>query len=190
MIYTDGEKGLRLSEGFDFSFPQREQERATVNYTAALNTAGRLLSWHGGWPEAFRLESLSLVREINRQYYDACWRSYYEGIPFAGHASSLNFNDGGLVKYRREHYEMLGEASPPAPVNSYQEAILAALNLYQEQEVHIEEPLMIEECELAYAVAAGEANQLNAIPVWVIRLDGNEYVFKAMGLTLLEEVHS
>jgi regulatory protein YycH of two-component signal transduction system YycFG len=192
LIYTDGEKGLRIREGLDFSFPLREQERATADYATALNTAGRLLSWHGGWPEALRLENLSLIREANRQHmvYYACWDSYYDGFPFTDHAATLYFNDGGLVKYRREYYKTLGEASPPAPVNSYQEALLAALNLYQEQEAGIKEPLALEEFALAYAVVTGEADQLYAFPVWVIRLDGNEYVFKAAGLTLLEEVHS
>ncbi|MEW5783594.1 MAG: two-component system activity regulator YycH [Bacillota bacterium] len=188
LIFTDGEKGLRLSAGLNFSYPQLEQEPATAAYASALNTAGRLFSWHGGWPKGVRLEDLSLLRKANRQQavYYAVWRYYYRGIPVLGSAAWMFFNDGGLANYEREFYDLLTEAGTPSLIDSYKEAILKAVSLLHAQENSPVEPLVLEEVELAYIVG-GTPGQPRAYPVWIIRLGGVDFILKAKGLTVLKE---
>ena len=102
LIYTDGEKGLRLGSGLTYSHPQLEQSPATFTYLASLNSATRLLGYYGGWAEDLRLERLLLQRKTGRlsEHYLACWQSYYQGKPIVGDTVvSMTFNDSGMVEY-------------------------------------------------------------------------------------------
>lgn len=188
LIYTDGEKGLRLSRGLEYSHPQLEREPVTFAYLAALNTSSRLLGYYGGWPEALRLESLSRNENALQQVtYRAQWRCYYEGYPILGIAdATMLFNDGGLVEYRRSLYEPLNLSGNSLAVKSYREALEAAVN-YLGEVKGIDETMVLEELSLAYRYN-GSSFQPRAVPVWVIRLNGIELLFKASDLTLQEEV--
>ena len=189
VIYTDGEKGLRLSSGLEYSFPQLEQEPATATYAAALNTAGRLLSRHGGWPEGLRLDDLSLTRMTNSRQpvYCVSWRMYFQGLPIAGKTAGMLFNDGGMVEYKRDLYVPLVEIGDPALVAGYDAAIDAALYYLRLKEISLKDPLLLEKLDLVYAVGVSRS-QLLAYPVWQIRLAGHNLVLDARSLAVLEEV--
>jgi hypothetical protein len=188
LIYTDGEKGLRLSRGLDYWHPQLAQEPATLTYVSALNTVSRLIGYYGGWPETLRLESIALVKKNvpPQEIYCTQWRSYFSGYPLLGKAhATMFFNDGGLVEYQRNLCEPLYFAGSPFTTAHYLEALqAAAVYLHTEKGT---ENLVLEEMGLAFRVN-DSVFQLRGVPVWAIRLSGTLLLLKASDLTLLEEI--
>lgn len=178
LIYTDGEQGLRLGNGFNYSHPRLEQKPVPLSYTAALLTAGKLLSYYGGWPENLRLESLSQEageREHLTGIYQAQWRSYFQGYPLLGEADvEMRYYSGGLVSCRRSLYELLHPAGEGVPVRDFREALAAAVNLLAAEGI---DQYTLEEMELAYWFT-GNPLSPRAIPVWVIRLSGQELILR------------
>lgn len=188
VIYTDGEKGLRLGRGLEYTHPQLEREQGTLSYAAALATCCRLIGYYGGWPEKLRLESLAPVQSGRQQSiaYRAAWTYYYQGWPLRGGAeAAMVFNDGGLIEYRRELYEPLHPAGDPVVVGNWREALAEAAD-YLHREDKIGETVLLERLTLAYRISDG-AYKSRAVPVWEIRLDGIELFLTAADLLLLEE---
>lgn len=175
LIYTDGEKGLRLGSGLTYSHPQLEQSPATYTYLAALNSASRLLCYYGGWAENLRLESLLLQRKTGRrsEHYLACWQSYYQGKPIVGDTGArITFNDSGMVEYQRRLYEVAYSTSNTYAVQGYLEALRAALEQLMKNNPAYREtaqPLILEEMMLGYAL---NQDTLRCLPVWLIRISG------------------
>jgi len=185
LIYTDGEKGLRLGSGLTYSHPQLEQSPATYTYLAALNSASRLLGYYGGWAEHLRLESLLLQRKTGQlsEHYLACWQSYYQGKPIMGDiVIKMTFNDSGMVEYQRRLYEVAYSTGNTYAVPGYLEALLAALDLLREENTDYREttqPLILEEMMLGYAL---KQETLRALPVWLIRINGLNLEIDASGV--------
>lgn len=192
LIYTDGEKGFRLSGGLVFSHPQLDQRPATYTYTASLHSASRLLGYYGGWPEHLRLESLKRRGKAGsiQDSVLTCWRSYYHGRPVFGDTGVIMvFNDSGMVEYKRHLYEAAYPVGAPFIVQGYQEALLTVLALLNEQSSVLEPgaPLVLEEMVLGYMPDPASV-QPRGIPVWAIRINGIDLLINAKDLTWLEGV--
>lgn len=177
LIYTDGEQGLRLGGGFEYSHPRLEQKPSALSYTAALFTAGKLLGYYGGWPDHLRLQSLH--REKGSEaggIFSAEWRCYFHGYPLLGAAYiSMSFHHGGLVNYRRSLYNKSYTSGDQILVRGYREALAAAADLFAGAGAS---RLTLEKLEPAYYLA-GTSLHPQAVPVWVIRLSGRDIVLKA-----------
>lgn len=174
LIYTDGEQALRLGNGLDYSHPPLDPKPAALSYSAALQTAGKLLGYYGGWPENLRLERLAReTGDSSKGIYNAQWRSYFEGYPLLGETGVfMSYDHGGLVKYRRNLYHLLYPAGDGATVSGYREALSAAVNLSGSAGG---ERCTLEGMDLAYYLSKG-SSQPRAVPVWVIQLNGRELV--------------
>lgn len=190
LIYTDGEQGLRLGNGLEYSHPRLEQKPVILSYTSALMTAGKLLGYYGGWPENLRLEHLARDDGTGAGpagTYRARWRSYYKGYPLLGGAGvTMIFHQGGLVSYRRNLYLLLYPSSEQVYARDYLEALAAAVDLLAGAG---SEHYCLEEMDLAYYLA-GDSPQLQAVPVWSIRLNGRQLILKAGDLISLEDSES
>jgi hypothetical protein len=178
LIYTDGEQGMRLGNGLDYSHPRLEQKPVNLSYTAALLTAGKLLGYHGGWPGNLRLVSLHPEDEDEdspKGLYRAQWYSYFEGYPLLGDSGVvMSYYHGGLLSYRRSLYELHYTSGNKVPVSDFQEALKAAVMILADEGV---EQFTLEEMDLAYYFTG-----MRAIPVWLIRLNGRELILKAVEL--------
>ncbi|MGB4370435.1 MAG: hypothetical protein WBJ91_01595, partial [Dethiobacteria bacterium] len=178
LIYTDGEQGMRLGNGLDYSHPRLEQKPVNLSYTAALLTAGKLLGYHGGWPGNLRLVSLHPEDEDEdspKGLYRAQWYSYFEGYPLLGDSGVvMSYYHGGLMSYRRSLYELHYTSGNKVPVSDFQEALKAAVMILADEGV---EQFTLEEMDLAYYFTG-----MRAIPVWLIRLNGRELILKAVEL--------
>lgn len=193
VIYTDGEKGLRVGVGVEYSDPSCERNQSSYTYLAALGAAANYLSYYGGWPVELRLETLALNQSEPLLFpWRSCraeWGAYFEGLPLRGRgpAAVVVFNDSGLVKYRRLVFQSLGPAGEPVPVSPFPEALAAALALYeQEVEGPVAKESVLEAVELVYAIT-GPDYQLIAAPAWAITLNGRRLMLQAATLSLLEE---
>ncbi len=184
-IYTDGEQGLRLGEGLDYSHPLKEPKPAALSYSAALQTAGKLLGYYGGWPENLRLEHLAReTGDSTKGIYEAQWRSYFEGYPLWGETGVyMSYHHGGLIKYRRNLYHLLYTAGEVAAVRGYREALSAALELLGSAGG---EHCTLEGMDLVYYLYKSPQHP-RAVPVWLIRLSGREFVLRADDLLPPEE---
>ncbi|NMD41949.1 MAG: hypothetical protein GYA86_01400 [Firmicutes bacterium] len=181
LIYTDGEQGLRLGRGLDYSHPRLEQKNAGLGYSEALLTAGKLISYHGGWVKNLRLQSL--LREDQEEhageFYRARWCSYLDGYPLLGDCGVvMRYHHGGLQSYRRNLFEPLDERGEAVAVAEFRKALEAAVMMLDRE--NMDGPLL-EGMELAYYPEGEEA-----VPVWRIFLDGRELLLKTEELVAPE----
>ncbi len=186
LIFTDGEQGLRMGDGLEYSHPQLEQKPVVLSYTAALLTAGKLLGYYGGWPENLRLELLARddgAEAGSRGIYSAQWRSYFRGYPLIGGAGvAMSFHHGGLVSYRRNLYILLYSTGDQLYAQGYREALEKAVDLLADAGV---DHYWLEEMDLGYYLT-GNSLQPQAVPVWAIRLNGRQLILTAGELVSLE----
>ncbi len=194
VIYTDGEKGLRIGMGVEYSDPSQERSHSSYTYLAALGAAANYLSSYGGWPEALQLESLVLNQSDSGSFpWRNCraeWRVYLAGLPLYGWdpAATVVFNDNGLVKYRRLVFHSLGPTGDTVVAAPFAEALAAVLSLYREQEVDrpVEKETVLDGAELVYGIT-GPSFQVIAVPAWAITINGERFILHAATLLPLEE---
>ncbi len=182
-IFTDGEKGLRIGDGLEYSQPQLNAEPTTILYPAALSAAGRLLGYYGGWPEWLRLEEVTFSKKPG--YYSeawvATWTSYHKGMPIYGEETNAAFNDSGMVEYQRYLYESANLTGALFPVKGYQEVLEAAYSsirdLYGDDSIPT-----LQELKLSYWVDPSYTPR--AVPVWRVRINEKVLIFCAKDLNL------
>lgn len=172
LIYTDGEQGLRLGSGLEYSHPRPGQKGTVPTYTAALLKAGKEISYHGGWPDNLYLEDF-YEQEQGKDApggYGARWRSYHGGFPLMGDSAVEMDYYHSLQSYRRNLYEPVDQSGSRMKVRGYRQALKAAVLILETEETA---PLTLEEMDLGYYFTGSKA-----IPVWVIRLGGRELLLK------------
>jgi regulatory protein YycH of two-component signal transduction system YycFG len=190
LIYSDGEKGLRLSDGLDFSHPQLEQQPATSTYPAAIHSAGRYLAYYGGWPDWLYLDHFSKIRPAGagREIFRSSWSAYYEGYPFAEtSAVRMFFNDGGLVEYQRYLFEPLYPTANTIAAAGYLEALITAVSALQELDSWTEEPLILKSLALQYWVDQTTVPP-RGVPVWSVHINEAAFILEAGELAFLKEL--
>ncbi len=186
LIYTDGDKGLRLtSTGLEYSSPQKEEGQVTAAYPDALFNSSSLISYHGGWPESLRLEELNLSGWGRAVYYNAKWNMYYNGFPiFTRQPTRALFNDNGLIHYNRSIFvpgDFTPEDREQKPVAAWNDALDAAVYLLNEQAPESGNIMRLEELCLGYAVR-DLSNGYRGQPVWRIKINGKAYILDAYQL--------
>jgi regulatory protein YycH of two-component signal transduction system YycFG len=191
LIFTDGEKGLRLSTvSLEYSNPRLEEGRVSFTYLDALNSSNNLLSYHGGWPKNVQIESLISTGWGDSVSYMAQWRMYFGLYPlYTTVPTKAIFNDRGLVHYSRSLYF----SGTGAPVNGdqvataeWQTALAVAVEMFSEELPGYDATLRLEAIHLGY-VATGSGSDFIGEPVWYIQLNGKRYFLRAENLTPLSE---
>ncbi len=191
LIYTDGEKGLRLTTtGLEFSNPRLEDAQVTFDYDDALASSNNFISYHGGWPAGLKLESLQSSGWGGSEVYIAQWRMYANNFPlFTATPTKMIFNDRGLVHYSRSIYFARPnpeEGEPELIVASWQEALDAAVNLYEEDLPGAQALLRLDTMRLGYAVLSSGLD-LYGEPAWHLRINAKDYYLKADTLTEISQ---
>jgi len=201
-IYTDGGKGLRISEtGIEYSDPRKEEGNSTLNYREALRNCGRLISYHGGWPDNLRLEELVFSSRGGYSYYDSEWLMYHEGYPVhVEKPTRALFNDLGLVNYTRSLF-----FTRKTPINNddgegkqafddeekhniadWDKALIKAITIYDAGYPVRRPRLNLDAMELGYVIT-GTPDSFKALPVWLIQLDGEKIYLSAENLEQVAE---
>jgi len=188
LIYTDGEKGLRLTDAsLEYSYPRMETGLSTISYPEALKSSSGLISYHGGWPANLRLEQISLIRRGRSISYEAKWRVYHEGYPInTKKASRAIFNDRGLIHYTRAFFFAAGataENGELIPVAVWNDALKAVLDFIKIERSGITTDLKLERIEIGYVIIKS-ANGLRGEPCWLIQINGVKYFLQAYNLEL------
>ncbi len=202
LLYTDGEKGLRITDiGFEYSHPRLEEGSTTGSYKDALRSSANLLGYHGGWPENLRLEEVEFTSRGGMFFYESEWNKFYKGYPFiTGTPTRISFNDLGLFHLTRFLFEPAavdenntGELTVAAEkdrfsVASWTDALLKALEETTQPE-DVERPtprLRLKKMELAYAVT-GTKTSPQGTPAWVIVINNKEVILRADNLEIINE---
>ncbi|MDW7729018.1 MAG: two-component system activity regulator YycH [Bacillota bacterium] len=191
LIYTDGEKGLRLTPvSLEYSNPRLEDSRATLSYADALYNSNNLISYHGGWPDGLRLESLETSGWGDALSFKAQWRIYNNGYRlYTAIPTKIIFNDRGLVHYSRSLYtaqELYLAGNEAYPTAVWHDALEAAVKLYEAELSGPGAAIRLEAMHLAYAVLL-TGNDYYGEPIWYIQLNGERYLLKADTLTQIRE---
>lgn len=184
-IYTDGEKGLRISVSIHYSAPRVEEGTTSLSYRAAVLKANELLCYHGGWPLSLRLEQVLSREKGFRTSYYARWVYYHSGMPIIGEGGSVwfVFNDMGISHYERALFFPVGVPGEPVVPARGEEAVAKAAAEYAAP--GREGPFEINDVYLAYYLEKAAA-QARAFPVWVVKINGNSIVLNAHDLTLIK----
>ena len=187
MIYTDGERGLRITDqGLEYSHPRLEEGQINQTFSEAIYKCGSLLSFHGGWPTGLRLESIRLSAINWTETYDAQWRMYFYGYPvFAAKPTRILFNDRGLIHYSRSIYNSQAleqEELESKIVADWQAALRSALAVYVQEINQTASTYQLEALSPGYAIMASFDGFI-AEPIWHVRLNGYNLMLKADTLT-------
>jgi len=199
-LYTDGEKGLRLSDlGFEYSYPRLEEGQTAVSYSEALRSSSSLISYHGGWPDNLRLESVGLESRGGKFFYEAEWKIYLNGYPLiSGQPTRIMFNDLGLFHFTRFLFKPAGAAEAAADelilgadkekiiVADWSEALSKAVEELKERSEGFLTRMRLEDMHLSYAVTGSKASP-RGTPVWVVKINGEEIILKADKLEVINE---
>ncbi len=202
LLYTDGEKGLRLTDiGFEYSHPRLEEGPTTGSYKDALRSSANLLSYHGGWPENLRLEEVEFKSRGGVFFYESEWNKYYKGYPIiTGTPTRVSFNDLGLFHFTRFLFESsavvennageLPEVTEKDRISAaaWTDALLKAVEETTEPE-DVERPsprLRLKKMELAYAVTGTKASP-RGTPAWVVVINNKEVILRADNLEVINE---
>ncbi len=191
LIYTDGERGLRLTDtGLEYSSPRLEEGQTTSAYSEALVTSSSLISYHGGWPDSLRLKSLELSGWGDTTHYSAEWQAYLDGYPILiSQSIRALFNDNGLIHYARSFFEV---ENPIIPENgltsaaSWNEALEKALSKYQEGFPDRASSIILKDIYLGYAITTSQSGYTGK-PVWVITINNEQFILSAFELEPLRE---
>ncbi len=191
LIFTDGEKGLRLSTvSLEYSNPRLEEGKVSFTYLDALNSSNNLLSYHGGWPKNVRIESLLSTGWGDSVSYVAQWRMYFGLYPlYTAIPTKAIFNDRGLVHYSRSLYFVDADAyvnGDQAAVAEWQNALAAALERFSDELPGYNSTVRLEAIHPGYVVT-GSGNDFIGEPVWYIQLNGKRYFLRAESLAPLKE---
>ena len=186
LIYTDGEKGLRLTKAYlEFSNPRYEQNTAAISYYEALTSSNSYIAHHGGWLPDLRLSTLETTGGSQAGAYVAQWQIFIEGFPlFTKVKTKAVVNDRGLVYYSRALFqidESLPGENSRVETAGWAEALEKAISLLDEERFGVRKYLKIEAMGLGYVVVASAQSYL-AEPVWFIQINGKEIFLNAGSL--------
>ncbi len=199
LIYTDGEKGLRLTNvSLEYSYPRLEDGQTSFSYHDALFKCSNYISYYGGWPENLRLEKLFLTGRGRSFYYVSEWQVYHEGYPlYTGQSTRAFFNDFGLFHFTRSLFfpekidndtevQTLIQLEERKPVAGWSEALQEAVEVFMRWSPGTETRLRLEAMNLSYVVTGSKAAP-RGVPVWFIRINGENIFLEANTLQFISE---
>ncbi len=199
-LYTDGEKGLRLTDtGFEYSYPRLEEGQTAISYSEALRSSSSLISYHGGWPANLRLENIELEGRAGTYFYKAEWKMYHNSYPLiTGQPTRVSFNDLGLFHFTRYLFKpegapgeaadevILSAGKDKVKVADWSEALASAVEALEERTAGTLSRVQLEDMYLCYAVT-GSNTSPRGTPVWAIVINGEEIILNADDLEIINE---
>ncbi len=192
LIYTDGERGLRLTNyGLEYTYPRMDEAKVTLSYSDALTNCSSIISYHGGWPSGLRLESLAISGWGQTASYAAEWKQYYEGYQFRSNKlTRAYFNNRGLIHYTRALYTVEGSISSgdeQYPVAEWPSALQKAIELFAVLQPDSDSTLRLDALELSYVVRVTGGGAIRAEPAWFVKINGVEFLLEADSLAMIKE---
>lgn len=191
LIYTDGERGLRLTNyGLEYTYPRMDEAQVTLTYSDALTNCSSIISYHGGWPSGLRLESLAISGWGQTASYAAEWKQYYQGYRFQSNKlTRAYFNDRGLIHYTRALFTVEGAISVGEEqyiVADWSAALQKAIELFAVLQPDSDVTLRLDALELNYVVRSIGGSIL-AEPVWFVMINGVKFLLEADSLAMIKE---
>lgn len=200
LLYTDGEKGLRLTDySFEYSYPRLEEGSTSATYEEALRSSISFVNNHGGWPDNLRLESIELQSRRGEFFYNAEWKMYYDGYPIlTAQPTKASFNDLGLFHFSRMLFKPeddpdFANSDSSSVENIYQvsitdwnEAVMKAIDQFDDYLMISGASVRLGKVDLGY-VALGSEGLPRAVPVWIISINGETIMLKADDLETIRK---
>lgn len=178
LIFTDGEKGLRISESVEFTAPRLEKGAASFSYLSAIKKANEYICYYGGWSENLYLKDIHLYNSAeNGNSYYARWNYYHEGFPVRGNSveTIVKFNDRGLYHYNRSLLVPSGKSEDNVKLTPGEEALKRGFEIYVEDKgLNNDEEIVlnVNNAYIAYYIDVfSEVEEARANPVWVIEIN-------------------
>lgn len=170
VIYTDGQKGLRLFDygEVEFSAPKSEPGQERMTFLTAMRRTAQYLQLMGGWPEHLFVSQFaaegSIVPRDRGELYTVTFISAQHGIPLLQQAAPvrLRFSDRGVITYNRQ-IRVLGSNAGKA--RALVSPLTAAAALAEEMAGGESAPT-IHEVFAAYYVREPAGPQTVSQPVW------------------------
>ncbi len=198
LLYTDGEKGLRLTDyNFEYSYPRLEEGTTSALYDEALRNSINLISYHGGWPANLRLDSIELQSRRGNLFYSTEWIMYYNGYPIhTAQPTKASFNDLGLFHFSRmlfrpEDDSIVINEDPVSVEKTYRvnvadwsEAVKKAIDQFDDLLMISGATIRLGQVDLGYAALNTEGLP-KAVPVWIISINGEKMILKADDLDII-----
>lgn len=174
VIYTDGQKGLRLfSHGeLEFTAPENEPGSNPLPLADILQQGAQYLQLMGGWPAHLYLQEVHTVEQSparweQRYTQEVILQSVQKGLPLVGAkpAVRLYFSDRGVVYYQRHLYVLGSPAGAAAPLVEPQQAITAVADKLAEPG----EYRLVSVTPVLHAASNAKRQSL-ARPAWLVEL--------------------
>lgn len=193
LIFTDGEKGLRISDYIEYTAPRLEKGVSTLSYTRAIQKANEYLCYYGGWPGYLYLVHMSAGsnRHTARQgetTYCAGWSLHADGMPVLEEPgwTEIAFNDRGLYYYKRSLYRALDFSDRKVMAARALQAMARAIEYYGDMaETSITADVRLKDVYPAYRPPdVLDVSDIKAYPVWVVRINNLEIYLDLADLSL------
>ncbi len=179
IIFTDGQKGLRISSQgmIEYTAPLQRDAGKRLSYREALDIGADYVNLYVELPEEIhlRISDLTPVMLDNKEYYQMKLRSYYEGLVLDPETFTLEltYDQQGLVSYTCQAYTISPGEEEPVEVD-----VKGALSqvLFGLPEIfHQQDPRRITGAYLVYKAGPRFSEEFLQ-PFWNIEIDGSHEV--------------
>ena len=179
IIFTDGQKGLRISSQgmIEYTAPLQRDAGKRLSYREALDIGADYVNLYVELPEEIHLRISDLTPVIldNKEYYQMKLRSYYEGLVLDPETFTLEltYDQQGLVSYTCQSYTISQREEEPVEVD-----VKGALSqvLFGLPEIfHQQDPRRITGAYLVYKAGPRFSEEFLQ-PFWNIEIDGSHEV--------------
>lgn len=179
IIFTDGQKGLRISSQgmIEYTAPLQRDAGKRLSYREALDIGAEYVSLYVDLPEEIQLRITDLMPVIldGKEYYQMKLRGYFGGVFLdpEDFTVELTYDQQGLVNYTCQRYTINSgeeERLTVDVIRALSEVVSSRPEIFQQ-----EDPRRITAAYLVYTVVAtvsGESLQ----PYWNIEIDGKQRV--------------
>ncbi|MCR3920970.1 MAG: hypothetical protein NUK65_00415 [Firmicutes bacterium] len=179
MIYTDGQRGLRLfvHGELEYTAPENEPGVKQLALTDALRLSAQYLQLMGGWPDDLMVEVVNATKQsVNNvaqwHTYEILFRSVQKGLPLVGATPALQLylSDRGVIYYNRQIRRLGNATAPVAPLVAPRVAIAAVASILGSQAAEGKLAMV----EPVYYLENDARGQSLARPAWRIQLQNQE----------------
>ncbi|NLN06809.1 MAG: hypothetical protein GX167_04230 [Firmicutes bacterium] len=179
VIYTDGQRGLRIfAHGeLEITVPENEPGTRALSRTEILQETAQYLHLLGGWPQELFLQSIRVnVQSITypQRWYtqEVVFRCAARGYPLVGRKAplSLLFSDRGIIYYNRQILSLAERLTEPMPLVAPEDALASvAVNMGIWAA-----GMQLASVDAIYFVDGATGSQPVAQPAWLIQFQNRQ----------------
>ncbi|HZK25541.1 MAG TPA: hypothetical protein VFC74_09195 [Oscillospiraceae bacterium] len=178
VIYTDGQKGLRIfSHGeLEFNAPENIPGANPQSLVDTLQQGAQYLQLMGGWPDHLYLQKAQLTAQSikweQRYTQELIFQSVQKGVPLLGTNPTLRlyFSDRGVIYYHRQIYLLGSPVGTPSPLVKPHQAVAAVAAALG---TAVEEQRLVAVSPVLYFGSKATRQSL-ARPVWQVQLQDEQ----------------